>query len=67
MDKDTTEVIRQLPYYNPSVTQEDVIRCMINNAQVYVYGNKVKILTAQGGMLIIDLRDVQGDLTPFGD
>ena len=66
MDKETLEVIRQLPYYNPNVTTDEyVLTCLIPNTTTYVYGNKLHILTKDGGMLIIDLRDVDGDLAPF--
>jgi len=68
MDKETTGVIRQLPYFNPNVTKEDnLVLDLGNNATVYVYGNKLKIITKDGGMLIIDLRDVDSDLAPFCD
>lgn len=67
MDKETLEVIHQLPYFNPNVTNELDIKCLLPNALVYIYGNKLKILPNDGGMLIIDINNVIDDIAPFCD
>lgn len=67
MDHETKEVINQLSYFNPNVTNEYELRSLLPNAVVYLYGNKLKITGIGGGMLIIDIRDIVGDIAPFSD
>ena len=63
MDKETTQIISKLPV----LVEDDYlnVKMMQYNSKAYIHGNQLRLMLNTGGMLIIDLRDVDGDIAPF--